>query len=79
MARFSAAILLFISCVPLFGQGPATAGTSTPGIEPTTPRGVKVVQNGSYPELRVDGEPFFVHGATFEYYRIPRDLWESSL
>ncbi len=79
MARFSAAILLFISCVPLFGQGPATAGTSTPGIEPTTPRGVKVVQNGSYPELRVDGEPYFVHGATFEYYRIPRDLWESSL
>lgn len=35
--------------------------------------------HGGYPELRVDGAPFFVHGATFDYFRIPRDLWDSSL
>jgi len=41
--------------------------------------GVSVMQSGSYPELRVDGKAFFVHGATFEYYRVPHDLWETSL
>jgi hypothetical protein len=40
---------------------------------------VEVVQHGGYPELRVDGKPFFVHAAAFYYYRIPRDLWENSL
>jgi len=39
-------------------------------------RGVDVVQHNGYPELRVDGAPFFVHSAAFFYYRMPRDLWE---
>jgi hypothetical protein len=38
-----------------------------------------IKQAGGYPELRVDGKPFFVHSASFFYYRIPRDLWERSL
>jgi hypothetical protein len=42
-------------------------------------RGVQIVQHGGYPELRVDGAPFFVHSAAFFYYRVPHDLWEASL
>ncbi|MBZ5553104.1 MAG: beta-galactosidase [Acidobacteriia bacterium] len=33
----------------------------------------------SYPELRVDNKPFFVHSAAFFYSRLPRDQWEKSL
>ena len=33
----------------------------------------------SYPELRVDSKPFFVHSAAFFYSRLPRDQWEKSL
>ncbi len=49
------------------------------GIAPAAQRGAKVVQNGGYPELHVDGAPFFVHSAEFPYPRIPRDLWEVAL
>jgi len=31
------------------------------------------------PELRVDGVPFFLHAAQFDYFRIPPDLWFRSL
>ena len=41
--------------------------------------GMEVVQHGGYPELHVDGKPFFIHSAAFFYYRIPRDLWEPML
>ena len=37
------------------------------------------MQHGSYPELRVDGKPFFINSAAFFYPRIPRNLWETSL
>lgn len=33
----------------------------------------------SYPEVRVDGRPFFIHSAAFFYYRIPSDRWEPFL
>lgn len=43
---------------------------------PTTPaRGFQIVIHGGYPELRIDGAPFFMHSAAFHYYRIPRDQW----
>ena len=42
-------------------------------------RGIEIVQVGGYPELRVDGKPFFIHSAAFFYYRMPRDLWDSAL
>jgi glycosyl hydrolase family 35 len=47
--------------------------------ETKTPSGVEIVEHGGYPELRVDGAPFFIHSASFFYYRIPRDQWESLL
>jgi hypothetical protein len=47
--------------------------------EARTARGVEIAEHGGYPELRVDGAPFFIHSATFFYYRIPRDQWEALL
>ncbi len=46
---------------------------------PARPLGVKIVSSGGEPELRVDGVPFFVHAAQFDYFRIPPDLWYRSL
>jgi hypothetical protein len=40
---------------------------------------VVFISNHGYPELRVEGQPFFIHAAEFDYYRIPRDLWADSL
>lgn len=41
--------------------------------------GMEIADHGGYPELRVDGRPFFIHSAAFFYYRIPSDLWPSLL
>lgn len=59
----------------------AATGAQKPAEKTPKPpqRGVEVVQNNSYTELHVDGKPFFVHSATFHYFRIPNDLWETSL
>ena len=40
---------------------------------------VELALVNSYPEVRVDGRPFFIHSAAFFYYRIPSDRWESFL
>ncbi len=42
-------------------------------------RGVAIVNHGGYPELQVDGVPFFMHSAAFHYYRVPRDQWARML
>ncbi len=55
------------------------AARKTPAETEKSPAGVEIVQHGSYPELRVDGRPFFIHSAAFYYYRIPRDQWETLL
>jgi Glycosyl hydrolases family 35 len=39
----------------------------------------RVVTVNGHPELHVDGKPFFMHSAAFNYYRMPRDRWEESL
>ncbi len=61
-------------------QAPAvgSASSQSPAV-PLGARGVEVVVQGGYPELHVNGEPFFIHSTAFFYYRIPRDLWEVSL
>jgi hypothetical protein len=43
------------------------------------PPAVEIVSNAGWPELRVDGKPFFVHAASFDYFRVPRDLWPHCL
>ncbi|MFZ0411090.1 MAG: beta-galactosidase, partial [Candidatus Acidiferrales bacterium] len=60
-------------------QKPATPGAKDGGQNKTAPRGVEIVQHGGYPELQVDGAPFFIHSAAFFYFRIPRDQWEPLL
>jgi len=45
----------------------------------SAPQGLEIVDHGGYPELRVDGVPFFIHSAAFFYYRIPQDMWEQML
>ncbi|HUK31925.1 MAG TPA: beta-galactosidase [Candidatus Acidoferrum sp.] len=47
--------------------------------EPPPTLGVQLEIVNGYPEIHVDGHPFFVHAAEFDYYRIPRDLWSDSL
>lgn len=63
--------------------GILTSSAASPAQKPISApqgkHGVEIVQVGGYPELQVDGKPFFVHSAAFFYYRIPRDLWEESL
>ncbi|MBI3669881.1 MAG: beta-galactosidase [Acidobacteria bacterium] len=71
----AATLGLFAASAPDDPPGLATRGSESPLGD----AGVEVAQHGGYPELRVDGEPFFVHSAVFFYFRIPRDLWETSL
>ncbi len=48
-------------------------------LPPRPPGVAQVVLVNSYPELRVNGRPFFIHSAAFFYYRTPRERWESFL
>jgi hypothetical protein len=57
-----------------------TVAQKTPAQKPVgPPAGIQIVSNGGEPELRVDGVPFFLHAAQFDYFRIPPDLWFRSL
>jgi hypothetical protein len=58
---------------------PARDGDENQVVQAQAARGVEIVEHGGYPELRVDGAPFFIHSASFFYYRIPRDQWEALL
>ncbi len=55
---------------------PSVAQKSAPARRATS---VQIISVQGYPELRVDGHPFFVHAAEFSYYRVPADLWSHSL
>jgi hypothetical protein len=57
----------------------APSQTETAGAPAPATGGLEIVENGGYPELRVDGKPFFIHSAAFFYYRIPVDQWEHLL
>jgi hypothetical protein len=64
--------------IPASGHSPVSGNaTSADAGAPST--GVHIVNVSGYPELQVDGRPFFIHAAEFSYYRIPRDLWSRSL
>jgi hypothetical protein len=41
--------------------------------------GARIVKDQGWPELQVDGKPFFVYGAAFDYFGVPQDLWAHSL
>ena len=84
---FVSALILFAAGAVSFAAAQSTAtqtfdsGSSPSQISAATPaaRGAEIIMHGGYPELRFNGEPFFIHSAAFFYYRVPRDLWEVSL
>ena len=72
--RFLAAFLIAANCsVSISAQQPPLRRSSAPRA------GAEIVSRAGVPELHVDGIPFFVHGAQFDYFRIPTDLWAQSL
>jgi len=69
----AAAVLAGLCCAQVLAQ-------SVPAQKPALPPpGARIVLDAGEPELRVDGVPFFIHAAQFDYFRIPQDLWGSSL
>jgi hypothetical protein len=69
----AAAALAGLCCAQVLAQ-------SAPAQKPALPPpGARIVLDAGEAELRVDGVPFFIHAAQFDYFRIPKDLWGSSL
>jgi hypothetical protein len=85
--RFAAALICAAGAACLLRAAAPAAGNTPQGSERAMERaaaaagarGVRIVQHGSYPELRVDDKPFFINSAAFFYARIPRNLWGASL
>jgi hypothetical protein len=81
--RTALRVILFASIVPLLSAsvsgGKAPPQKSPPKQPPSQPLGVQIISAGGEPELRVDGIPFFLHAAQFDYFRIPPNLWPVSL
>ena len=67
-------ILLFILCFSGVVSGAVQNATPAPDLS-----GARIVQDHTWPELQVDGKPFFVYGAAFDYFGVPQDLWAHSL
>ena len=70
-------LLLLFAALFLFVEAADAAPDGAPA-EPDL-SGARIVSDQGWPELQVDGKPFFVHGASFEYFGLPRDLWAHSL
>ncbi|HWG59767.1 MAG TPA: beta-galactosidase [Candidatus Acidoferrales bacterium] len=74
---------MLVGAAVLIGSSASAFSPRHPGnfsVEPAKPHlGFEIIRHGTYPELRVDGQPFFIHAAAFLYARTPRDLWEPTL
>src|ERR1700737_631070 len=74
------ACALVLTILSITFSPPQSSAQKAPTPKPVLPPTVlEIISNGSEPELRVDGVPFFVHAAQFDYFRIPADLWLRSL
>jgi len=72
-------VLAALSCsTPANAQAPPPA-TTTPAADVLNFGRPQIAIVNGYPELHVEGEPFFVHAADFPYYGVPRDLWPAVL
>jgi hypothetical protein len=60
-------------------SGRAREGQKQENLSANPRQAIEIVEHGGYPELRVEGEPFFIRSAAFFYYRTPRDQWERTL
>jgi len=63
----------------ILSAGSLTRAAQQNGPAATDFSGARIVQDQGWPELEVDGKPFFVHGAAFDYFGVPQDLWAHSL
>src|SRR5882672_11076858 len=71
---------LFIAIlVATFFPAYASAQKSSAQKPVAPPPGMQIVSTTGEAELHVDGIPFFLHAAQFDYFRIPPDLWFRSL
>jgi hypothetical protein len=70
-------LLLFGLCLPLAFAG-TLGGEEGLAVE-SSRAGLQVVERNTYPELLLDGRPFFPHAAIFFYYRTPRSRWATTL
>ncbi len=77
--RMVAIPVLILAMMALPFRAPAHSPSQDTSAKAGKAPGVEIVVHGGYPELHVEGEPFFIHSAAFFYYRIPRDLWSVSL
>jgi len=76
-SRIVLSVLAAVVCLAAFSSAAQKdSKKKTAQGQPPKTLGVQIVERGSYPELLVDGKPFFIHSAAFFYYRIPRDQWE---
>ncbi len=75
----SAFVLLF--CRHALGHGQAVDSRIARAASENADQkiGAHIVTVNGYPELQVDGQPFFINAAAFPYYGVPHDLWSSSL
>jgi Glycosyl hydrolases family 35 len=73
-AILSILLFYFLSARSLASAAPQNAAASAPDLS-----GVRIFQDHGWPELFVDGKPFFVNGAAFDYFGVPQDLWAHSL
>jgi hypothetical protein len=73
--KFNLGPWLIILAIAISCALPSIAQKSVPPSAPSA----QIVSVQGYPELLVDGRPFFVHAAEFSYYRVPPDLWSHSL
>jgi len=69
---------IFIALILLFFATRASAAAQKAPPAPDS-SGARIVLDQGRPELQVDGKPFFVYGAAFDYFGLPRDLWAHSL
>src|SRR5579864_2522500 len=77
-------IWLIFLALGVFGQAALVSSgqiAQTPQVSMSAApsHGLEIVVHGGYPEVRIDGAPFFIHSAAFHYYRIPRDQWSELL
>jgi hypothetical protein len=76
---WSCVATIIIAALASLGSAQSRKGKDQPKDGDQATLGVQLINVNGYPELHVDGRPFFVHAAEFSYFRIPRDLWNDSL
>ncbi len=78
-ALFALLLLSLLNCAHCAYAKQQAASTDHGNTASRTASNIEFASLDGYPELRLGGQPFFVHAAEFSYFSIPRDLWEHTL